>query len=147
MSAPDRQIRRLTVPYGARTVREPDGSSAPAPMLRLPGAWLNRAGFAIGVPVTIRVSSGRLVIEAAEPARVLQEEAFAQIARVADGDLLKRDVDRFVAQLRRGRRQRHRDCNGFGPPAVAGSLPAFPRHHRCGKYHRTVQWYMPRPSS
>ena len=108
MSATDPQIRRLAVSYGARTVREPDGSSAPAPMLRLQGAWLKRVGFAIGVPVTVRVSPGRLVIEAAEPERVPQAEAFARIARVADGDLLKRDVERFVAELKRGRRRRHR---------------------------------------
>jgi hypothetical protein len=77
-------------------------------MLRLQGAWLKRVGFAIGVPVTVRVSPGRLVIEAAEPERVPQAEAFARIARVADGDLLKRDVERFVAELKRGRRRRHR---------------------------------------
>ena len=108
MSATDPQIRRLAVSYGARTVREPDGSSAPAPMLRLQGAWLKRAGFAIGVPVTVRVRAGRLVIDAAEPERVPQAEAFAQIAWVADGDLLKRDLVRFVAELRRGRRRCHR---------------------------------------
>lgn len=39
---------------------------------------------------------------------VLAIKAFAQIARVADGDLLKPDVDRFVAELRRSRRRRHR---------------------------------------
>ena len=103
MSAPHPQIRRLTVSYGARTVREPDGSSAPAPMLRLQGAWLKRAGFAIGVPVTVRVRSGRLVIEAAEPELVPQAEAFARIAQVADGDLLKRDLDRIVRDLKRCR--------------------------------------------
>ena len=103
MSAPDPQIRRLTVYYGARTVREPDGSSAPAPMLRLQGAWLKRAGFAIGVPVTVQVSSGRLVIEAAEPERVSQAEVLAKIARVAEGGLPKRDWDRFVRYLKRCR--------------------------------------------
>ena len=103
MSAPHPQIRRLTVSYGARTVREPDGSSAPAPMLRLQGAWLKRAGFAIGVPVTVRVSSGRLVIEAAEPERVPQAEVLAKIARVAEGGLPKRDWDRFVRYLKRCR--------------------------------------------
>ena len=102
ISARDPEVRRLTVSYGARTVREPDGSSAPAPMLRLQGAWLKRAGFAIGVPVTVRVSAGRLVIEAAEPERVPQAEVLAKIARVAEGGLRKRDLDRFVRYLKRG---------------------------------------------
>ena len=83
MSAPNPQIRRLTVSCGARTVREPNGSSAPAPMLRLQGAWLKRAGFAIGVPVAVWVSSGRLVIDVAEPERMPQAEVLAKIARVA----------------------------------------------------------------
>ncbi len=65
---------------------------APAPMLRLQGAWLKRAGFAIGVPVTVRVSPGRLVIEVAEPERVSQAEVLAKIARVAEGGLPKPDV-------------------------------------------------------
>ena len=103
MSAQDPQIRRLTVSYGARTVREPDGSSAPAPMLRLQGAWLKRAGFAIGVPVMVRVSAGRLVIDASEPERVPQAEVLAKIARVAEGGLPKRDLDRFVRYLKRCR--------------------------------------------
>ena len=54
------------------------------------------------------MSAGRLVIEVTEPERVPQTEAFARIARVADGDLLKRDVDRFVAELKRGKGRRHR---------------------------------------
>ena len=103
ISAREPEVRRLTVSYGARTVREPDGSSAPAPMLRLQGAWLKRAGFVIGVPVTVQVSSGRLVIEAAEPERVSQAEVLAKIARVAEGGLPKRDWDRFVRYLKRCR--------------------------------------------
>ncbi len=99
----DRQVRRYTVGYGPRSIREPDGRSAPAPMLRLQGAWLKRAGFAIGVPVTVQVSSGRLVIEAAEPERVPQAEVLAAIARVADGGLPKRDVDELVRRLKRHR--------------------------------------------
>jgi antitoxin component of MazEF toxin-antitoxin module len=77
-------------------------------MLHLVGAWMKRAGFTIGRSVTIQVSEGRLVIELAEPEpepeRVPQAEAFAQIARVADGDFLKRDLDRFVRELKRRRR-------------------------------------------
>jgi hypothetical protein len=63
------EVRRLTVSYGPRSVREPNGSSAPAPMLRLQGAWFKRAGFTVGVPVTVRASAGQLVIEATEPVR------------------------------------------------------------------------------
>lgn len=101
--AQNQQVRRLTASYGARSAREPDGSSALAPMLRLQGAWLKRAGFAIGAPVMMRVSAGRLVIEVADPEGVPQTEAFARIARAADGDLPKRDLDRFVRDLGRRR--------------------------------------------
>ena len=82
--AQDPRVRRLTVSSGARSVREPEGRSALAPMLRLEGAWLKRAGFAIGVPVTVRVSAGRHIIEAAEPEHISQAEVFATIGRVAD---------------------------------------------------------------
>ena len=77
-------------------------------MLHRVGAWMERAGLTIGLPETVPVSDGRLVIEMAEPEQVSQAEAFARIARIADGDLLKRDVERFVAELKRGRRHRHR---------------------------------------
>jgi hypothetical protein len=70
ISADGEYVRRLTVSYGARSIREPDGRSTSAPFLRLQGAWLKRAGFDIGVPVTVHVSSGLLVIEAADPERV-----------------------------------------------------------------------------
>ncbi|MGH8226491.1 MAG: SymE family type I addiction module toxin [Steroidobacteraceae bacterium] len=99
----DRAVRRYTVTDGLRSICEPDGRSVAVPMLRLRGAWLKRAGFAIGVPVTVRVSAGRLVIEVADPERVPQTEAFARIARAADGDLPKRDLDRFVRDLGRRR--------------------------------------------
>ena len=108
ISALDPEVRRLTVSYGARNIRELDGSSASAASLRLRGAWLKRAGFAVGVQASVRVSTGRLVIEVAEPERVSQAEVLAKIARVSEGGLPKRDWDRFVAQLRRGRRRRHR---------------------------------------
>ncbi len=78
-------------------------ATAPAPMLRLQGAWLKRAGFAIGVPVTVRVSPGRLVIEVAEPERVSQAEVLAKIARVAEGGLPKHDVDTVTRFLKRRR--------------------------------------------
>ena len=99
----DRPVRRYTVGYGPRSIREPDGRSALAPMLRLQGAWLKRAGFDVGTPVTVRVDAGRLVIEVAEPERVPQAEAVAKIAQVADGDFLKRDLDDIVRHLKRRR--------------------------------------------
>ena len=108
ISAPGHDIRRYTVTASRRDMRGPEGRPVPAPMLHLVGAWMKRAGFTIGLPVTVQVSDGRLVIEVAEPERVPQAEALARIARVADGDLLKRDLDRFVAELRRSRRRRHR---------------------------------------
>lgn len=103
ISALDPEVRRLTVSYGARTVRDQDGNSIPAPLLRLQGAWLKRAGFAVGVPVSVRVSTGQLVIEVAEPERISQAEVLAKIARVAEGGLPKRDWDRFVRYLKRCR--------------------------------------------
>ena len=101
-------MRRYTVTASRRDIRGPEGRAVPALMLHLVGAWVKRAGFTIGRSVTIQVNEGRLVIELGEPERVPQAEAFAKIARVADGDLLKRDVNRFVSGLRRGRRWRHR---------------------------------------
>lgn len=104
ISTPDPVIRRLTVSYGARCVRGADGNPALAPLLRLQGAWLARAGFAIGVPVRVHVSSGRLVIEAAEPERVPRAEALTTIARlVADDGLTKRDFHQLTRRLKRRR--------------------------------------------
>ena len=100
---PDQPVRRYTVTDGMRNIREADGSSARAPMLRLEGAWLKRAGFTTGTPVTVRVDAGRLVIEVAAPERVAQAEVLAAIARVADGGLPKRDVDELVRRLRQHR--------------------------------------------
>jgi len=63
--------RRLTVSSihpesrAAHPSRRPP--SAPKPFLRLQGRWLDEAGFAIGAPVRVVVSAGRLVIEAIEP--------------------------------------------------------------------------------
>lgn len=71
-------------------------------MLRLQGAWFKRAGFAIGVPVTVRVSGGRLVIEVTDPELVPPEEVLATVERVVDEGLPKRDVDALVRRLRRG---------------------------------------------
>ena len=97
-----RESRRLTVSYGTYRVREPDGRAMSVPLLRLQGAWLERAGFAIGVPVKVHVSRGRLVIEAAESERVPQAEVLGVLrALVADEGLSKRDFDDLERRLRR----------------------------------------------
>lgn len=102
-SAP--MIRRLTVSDGPRSLREPDGSSRSAPMLRLQGRWLEGAGFAVGVPVTVHVGSGRLIIEVAEPERVPQAEVLERIGLlIADEGLPKRDFHEIARRVRRTRR-------------------------------------------
>ena len=95
------QIRRLTVSYGTYGVRGPDGRAISIPMLRLQGAWLERAGFAIGAAVKVQhMSRGRLVIEAVE--RVPQAEALGVLgALLRDKGLSKRDLDEIGRQLRR----------------------------------------------
>jgi len=96
------QMRWLTVYYGMYRVRGPDGRATSVPMLRLQGAWLERAGFGIGVPVKVHVSPGRLVIEAAESERVPQAEVLGVLsALVADEGLSKRDLDDLERRLRR----------------------------------------------
>jgi len=96
------QIRRLTVSYGTYRVRGPNECAMSVPQLRLQGAWLERAGFAIGVPVKVHVSRGRLVIEAAESDRVPQAEVLGVLgALVADEGLSKRDFDDLERRLRR----------------------------------------------
>lgn len=66
-------LRHFTVGY--RPVdphsRAPWPQHAPTrmPFVRLSGRWLDRAGFAIGTPVRVQVSRGRLVLEAIEPDR------------------------------------------------------------------------------
>jgi hypothetical protein len=96
-------IRRLTVGHGTRKVNGPDGRSMSAPMLRLQGAWLERAGFLVRRMVKVYVSFGRLVIEAAEPERVSKAEVLESIARVSEGGLPKRELDAFVRHLKRNR--------------------------------------------
>ena len=103
MSTESPQIRRLTVYYGTRKVNWPDGRPMSTPMLRLQGAWLERAGFDIGVPVKVHVSPGRLVIEAAEPERVPKAEVLERIAQVSEDGLPKCELDAFVRHLKRNR--------------------------------------------
>jgi hypothetical protein len=96
-------VRRLTVCNALRDIHGPDGRTMRAPQLLLRGAWLQRAGFSVGVPVKVLVSAGRLVIEATALERVPQAEVLARIARVAEGGLPKRDVDELVRYLKRRR--------------------------------------------
>ena len=103
ISTESSQIRRLTVYDGTRRVRGPDGHAMFAPMLRLQGAWLERAGFLAGRLVKVHVSFGRLVIETAEPERVPKAEVLERIARVSEGGLPKREFDALVRHLERNR--------------------------------------------
>ena len=74
-------------------------------MLRLQGRWLEGAGFAVGVPVTVHVGSGRLIIEVAEPERVPQAEVLERIGLlIADEGLPKRDFHEIARRVRRTRR-------------------------------------------
>lgn len=65
--------RRLTISSShpeSRARRPRYVPTAPMPLLRLRGRWLDAAGFAIGAPVRVVVSAGRLVVEVIdEPAR------------------------------------------------------------------------------
>ena len=97
------QIRRLTVSYGTYRVRGPDERAMSIPQLRLQGAWLERAGFAIGVPVKVQVTLGRLVIEAVESERVPKGEVLERIAQVSEGGLPKHELDALVRRLKRDR--------------------------------------------
>jgi hypothetical protein len=84
-------------------VRGADGNPALAPLLRLQGAWLARAGFAIGVPVRVHVNSGRLVIEAAELERVPRTEVLTRLGggAVRDDGIPRREMAGLVRRLRR----------------------------------------------
>ncbi len=97
------EIRRLTVGYGLYTVRGPDRGAMSVPLLRLQGAWLERAGFLVGRMVNVHVSFGGLVIEAAEPERVSKVEVLERIARVSEDGLPKRELDALVRRLKRDR--------------------------------------------
>jgi len=61
--------RRLTVSSfypECRAARPRD--LPPKPFLRLQGRWLDQAGFAIGAPVRVEVTAGRLVVEVIDAA-------------------------------------------------------------------------------
>ena len=97
------EIRRLTVGYALYRVRGPDGDAISVPLLRLQGAWLERAGFHVGRMVKVHVSFERLVIEAAEPERASKAEVLEKIAQVSEGGLPKRELDALVRRLKRDR--------------------------------------------
>jgi hypothetical protein len=99
-------VRRLTVCNSLRDIQGPNGRPARAPQLLLRGAWLQRAGFHAGLPVKVHVSSGRLVIEVAEPERVSQTEALAKIATlVCEDGLAKHDFHEVMRFLKRRHRR------------------------------------------
>lgn len=98
----DPETRRLTVCNALRDIKGPNGRAMRAPQLLLRGAWLQRAGFHAGVPVKVRVSRGRLVIEP-DLDRAPQAEVLARIARLTEGGLAKRDLDALIRRLRRDR--------------------------------------------
>ena len=98
----DPATRRLTVCNSLRDLQGRNGRPMRAPQLLLRGAWLQRAGFHVGVPVKVHVSRGRLVIEA-DRDRAPQDEVVARIAQVTEGGLSKRDLDVLIRRLRRDR--------------------------------------------
>jgi len=98
--APDLETRRLTVSYGARCIQE-EGGPTPAPLLRLQGRWLKRAGFAVGDAVKVRVAAGRLVIEKAEIERVPRIAVLAKLQALVKDGIPKREFAKIVRHLRR----------------------------------------------
>lgn len=98
----DPAIRRLTVCNSLRDLRGRNGRPMRAPQLLLRGAWLQRAGFHVGVPVKVHVSRGRLVIEA-DRDHAPQDEVLTRIAQVTEGGLSKRDLDALIRRLKRDR--------------------------------------------
>jgi antitoxin component of MazEF toxin-antitoxin module len=95
-------VRRLTVCNALRDIRGPNGRLMRAPQLLLRGAWLQRAGFHVGVPVKVHVSAGRLIIEP-DLDRTPQAEILARVAQVTEGGLPKRDVEALIRRLKRDR--------------------------------------------
>ncbi len=99
----DAAVRRMTVCNSLRDIRGSNGRPIRAPQLLLRGAWLQRAGFHVGVPVKVHVSRGRLVIEP-DHDRAPPAEVLATVARVADEGLPRRELNalrRFLLRRRR----------------------------------------------
>ncbi|MFV0477650.1 MAG: SymE family type I addiction module toxin [Parahaliea sp.] len=64
-AAPVCHTRRIKMGQMLYDYRRKDRSQARVPWLQLRGHWLEQAGFAIDVPVTVRVMEGCLVLIAA----------------------------------------------------------------------------------
>jgi hypothetical protein len=60
--------RRIKTGQMIYDYRRKDRSQAKVPWLQLKGHWLDKAGFAIDVPVTVRVMEGCLVLTTQEGA-------------------------------------------------------------------------------
>ncbi len=103
ISTDNPEIRRLTVSSGMYSVRGLEGRTMSVPMLRLQGAWLERAGFLVGRTAKVHVSFGRLVIEAAEPERVSNAEALERIAQVSEGGMPRRELNALLQRLKQER--------------------------------------------
>ena len=100
-SAPDPEIRRLTVSYGARCIQE-EGKLTLVPLLRLQGRWLKRAGFAVGDSVKVQVAAGRLVIERAKVERVPRDKVLARLGALVEEDgMPRRKLVGLVRHLKR----------------------------------------------
>lgn len=58
--------RRIKIGQMMYYYRRKDQSQAKVPWLQLKGHWLDKAGFAIDMPVTVRVMEGCLVLTTQE---------------------------------------------------------------------------------
>ncbi|WP_041524095.1 SymE family type I addiction module toxin [Gilvimarinus agarilyticus] len=65
-TAPVCHTRQIKMGQMRYDYRRKDRSQAKVPWLRLQGHWLERAGFAIDAPVTVRVMAGCLVLTTQE---------------------------------------------------------------------------------
>ena len=57
-------VRRIKMGQTLYEYRRKDQSQARVPWLQLKGHWLERAGFEIGAPISVRVMEGCLVLTA-----------------------------------------------------------------------------------
>ena len=95
-------VRRFTVCNALRDIQGPNGQPMRAPQLLLRGRWLQRAGFHVGVPVKVHVSSRRLVIEH-DRDRAPRDEVLTRIAEVTEDGLSERDLDALIRRLKRNK--------------------------------------------
>jgi hypothetical protein len=95
-------VRRHTICNSLRDIRGPNGRPMRAPQLLLRGRWLQEAGFHAGVPVKVKVSQGRLVIEQ-DRDRVSRDEVLTRVAQVAQDGLSERSLQALICRLKRDR--------------------------------------------